>query len=238
MVAPPTGSLNFIFNTERRQTVSFGGGLNFSDDFVGEGRSMSFGGGINIRPSDNVSLQIQPNYRVSRAGDQYVTATSTLPYVPTYGTRYIFAELDQRQLTMETRIDWTFSPTLTLQLFAQPLLASGDYVEYKQLAASESYDFVTLDPTLVNGRQEVDFDGDDVTDYSFTDRDFNLRSLIGNAVLRWEYRPGSTIYLVWQRVQAGSAGVGDFDFGRDAGALFRAPADNRFIVKVNYWLGL
>ncbi len=89
----------------------------------------------------------------------------------------------------------------------------------------------------MDGTQHVDFDGDGTTDYSFSDRDFNVRSLIGNAVLRWEYRPGSTIFLVWQRRQVDRGYAGNFDWGRDAGALFDAPADNRFIVKVNYWLG-
>jgi hypothetical protein len=84
----------------------------------------------------------------------------------------------------------------------------------------------------------VDFDADGLADYSFADRDFNFRSLIGNAVLRWEYRPGSTIFFVWQRQQSQSVALGDFDLGRDTGALFGLPADNRFIVKMNYWLGL
>jgi hypothetical protein len=86
--------------------------------------------------------------------------------------------------------------------------------------------------------QHVDFDEDGIADYAFPDRDFNVRSLIGNAVLRWEYHPGSTIFFVWQRRQAGTAGIGDFDLERDLEALFDAPADNRFMVKVNYWLGL
>ena len=81
-------------------------------------------------------------------------------------------------------------------------------------------------------------DRDGTADFSFEDEDFNVRSLIGNAVLRWEYRPGSTVFFVWQRQQMNQVGVGDFDFGRDWGALFGAPAENRFIVKVNYWLGL
>jgi hypothetical protein len=90
----------------------------------------------------------------------------------------------------------------------------------------------------VDGRQYVDFDYDGEADYSFTDRDFNIRSWIGNAVIRWEYRPGSTLFLVWQRQQSDRAFMGDFDFGRDASALLEAPADNRFIIKMNYWLGL
>lgn len=238
MVSPAGGSINLNFNTDRRQDVTFGGGVNISDDFVGTGRSFSFHGGFGIRPSDNLSIQVQPGFRISRSGDQYVTSTDVLPYSPTYGTRYLFADLEQRELSMETRIDWTFSPTLTLQLFAQPLIASGNYIEYKQLEAAETYDFLNLDATLVDGTHQVDFDSDGTPDFSFSDRDFNVRSLIGNAVLRWEYRPGSTIFLVWQRAQAGRASVGDFDFGRDFGALFNAPADDRFIVKVNYWLGL
>ena len=137
-------------------------------------------------------------------------------------------------------------------MFAQPLLSSGDYTQYKQLAESQSFDFNELAPGTtttqgaqcsssiceVDGAQHVDFDGDGNTDFQFSDRDFNVRSLVGNAVLRWEYRPGSTIFLVWQRQQADRALIGDFDFGRDWGALFDAPADNRFILKVNYWLGL
>ncbi len=89
-----------------------------------------------------------------------------------------------------------------------------------------------------SGRRLVDFDGDGVADTDFADRDFNLRSLRSTAVLRWEYRPGSTLYVVWQRRQSERASVGDFDFGRDLDALFGAPSDNQFIVKVNWWFGL
>ena len=79
----------------------------------------------------------------------------------------------------------------------------------------------------------MDLDRDGLTDYRFRDRNFNLRSLLGNAVLRWEYRPGSTVFLVWQRQQERDASRGDFAFGRDVDALLGAPASNRFIVKVN-----
>jgi hypothetical protein len=161
---------------------------------------------------------------------------------------------------MQARVNWTFSPSLSFQLFAQPLLSSGDYTTYKQLAASRTYDFHRFEEGTYSSadgvvscaggqlcteveedgdlRQHVDFDEDGVADYSFGDRDFNVRSLVGNAVLRWEYLPGSTVFFVWQRRQAGRVAVGDFDFDRDLGALLEAPADNRFMVKVNYWLGL
>ena len=238
MVAPAATSLSFNFNSDRRKTVSVGLGLGISDDRLGDGGSKSLFASVTFQPSDNVAVTIGPQYNTSHSGDQYVTATGTVPYGPTYGTRYLFADLEQREFAMDARVDWTFTPTLSLQLYAQPLVSSGDYVQYKQLAASEAYDFLDLTPTYVAGTQEVDFDNDGTSDFTFTDRDFNVRSLIGNVVLRWEYRPGSTVFLVWQRRQSDLASVGDFDFGRDTGALFGAPADDRFIVKVNYWLGL
>jgi hypothetical protein len=86
--------------------------------------------------------------------------------------------------------------------------------------------------------RHIDFDGDGIADYSFGDRDFNVRSLRGNAVLRWEYSPGSTLFLVWQRRQVNESLAGDFRFSRDLSALMRAPAENVFMVKLRYWLGL
>jgi hypothetical protein len=238
MRLPANYQINANYNTDRRARFSFGLGGGFGWDQAGLGG----GGGIftsfNFQPSDKLSFSVSPSFNRQRTGTQYVTATSTLAYDPTYGTRYLFADLNQKSFSMETRLDWTFSPTLSLQLFAQPLISSGDYLEYKQLAAAQTHDFLDLSYTTANGTHQVDFDNDGAPDYSLVDRDFNFRSLIGNAVLRWEYRPGSTLFVVWQRVQGGSAQVGDFDLGRDVNALFGAPADNRFIVKLNYWLGL
>jgi len=254
MVSPASTRFSANVNTDRRRRVSVGSNVEISDDMQGEGGGFQVRADVRLQASDNLVLAVEPRYETSRSGDQYVTATSALPFAPTYGTRYLFAELDRRTFSMETRVDWTFSPALSLQVFAQPLLSSGDYLRYKQLADSQSYDFLGLDEGSaqvtpgqvacssaiceVDGTQHVDFDGDGVTDHSFEDRDFNVRSLIGNAVLRWEYRPGSTLFLVWQRSQSHRAVVGDFDLSRDAGALFRAPADDRFIVKMTYWLGI
>ena len=254
MVNPASTDFSVNMSSDRRKAVSFGSNFKVTDDRIGAGGSTDIRVDIRVQPSDRLSVSVSPNWSTATSDAQYVTSTSTLAYDPTYGRRYLFAELDRQSFSMVTRLDWTFSPTLTLQLYAQPLLSSGDYVEYKQLAGAESYEFLGFEPGSaqalengiscssnicnVDGRQHVDFDGDGFTDYSFSDRDFNVRSLIGNAVLRWEYRPGSTIFLVWQRQQVDRALIGDFDLSRDAGALFDAPADNRFIIKMNYWLGL
>ena len=254
MVGPASTSWNLNVSSDRRK--AFNAGLNFDQswDAIGGGGGRKIRVDMNFRPSDNISLRLSPRYEVASSSAQYVTSTNTLPYAPTYDRRYLFSDLDRTTLAMETRLEWTFTPALSLQLFAQPLLSSDDYTQYKQLEVSQSYDFNEFEPGVpteqptgvmcsnaiceIDGTQYVDFDGDGQTDYSFGDRDFNVQSLVGNAVVRWEYRPGSTIFFVWQRNQAASASNGDFNFEDDLGTLFGAPAVNRFIIKVNYWLGL
>ncbi len=254
MIVPASTSFSFNVDSDRRNTVSFGTNVQFDDERLGDGGGFQVRGNVRLRPSDGIELSLHPRFESSRSGDQYVTTAELGDWAPTYGDRYLFADLERRTFSMEARVNWTFSPDLSLQVFAQPLLSSGDYVRYKQLARAESFDFVGLEPgsgQVIGDRvfcasmlcrlgedQHVDFDGDGWADFDFSDRDFNVRSLIGNAVLRWEYRPGSTIFFVWQRTQRQEVAIGDFDLGRDTDALFGLAADDRFIVKMNYWLGL
>ena len=92
--------------------------------------------------------------------------------------------------------------------------------------------------TGVITRYMLDPDRNAATDsLTFSNPDFNFRSLRGNAVLRWEYRPGSTLFFVWQQERSGSAGYGDFSFDRDASAVFRQHPDNIFVIKASYWFG-
>ncbi|HEX9710474.1 MAG TPA: DUF5916 domain-containing protein, partial [Candidatus Thermoplasmatota archaeon] len=247
-------------HTDSRKAVSYRANLNLRRGFEDSGNQFSVSGTVSVRPSPRLEIQLQPEYSSQYEAAQYVTSTSELPYEPTFGRRYLFGELERTTVSMETRVSVAFTPKLSLQLFAQPLLSSGDYVAYKQLAAGRTFDFDRFTPgrlvtdgsgpSCSGGRiceevledgsriQHLDFDGQGGTDFAFGDRDFNVRSLVGNAVLRWEYRPGSTLFLVWQRRQAGRLQTGEFDFGRDLGGLFDAPTDDRFILKVNYWLGL
>jgi hypothetical protein len=260
MLDPGSWTFRGNINTDARKRVSLRAGFSTRVGLRDSGDEKSVNGTLSIKPSPQLSLSFSPRVSAQTVTDQYVTSTSTLPYEATFGRRYILGELERRTFSMTTRVSWAFSPNLSFQFYAQPLLSSGDYTAYKQLEAARTYDFDVFEEgafssqddvvTCLGGqlcteleengdrRQHVDFDEDGVADYSFSDRDFNVRSLIGNAVIRWEYRPGSTIFFVWQRRQAGRATVGDFDLERDLEALFDVPADNRFMVKVNYWLGM
>lgn len=207
------------------------------------GWSRSIGVELEVKPASRWNLRLGPEVEWSHSGAQYLGAVADGRATATYGTRYLFSELDQTTVAMEARLNVTLDPTLSLQVYAQPFLSSADFGPPAELRAPRTYDF------LVYGRDigEVEPEGDGVRIHpegrageapSFTipALDFNLRSLRGNAVLRWEWRPGSTLYLVWQQDRSDTGAAGDFDFGRDRGALFRAKPDNVFVLKVSYWL--
>jgi hypothetical protein len=127
----------------------------------------------------------------------------------------------------------------------QPLIVSGDYTDYKELRAPRSFDFNVYGQdagTIASdgsGGFVVDPDADGPAPaFNVGDQNFNFRSLRANLVFRWEYRPGSTLFLVWQQRRSGVASTGNFDFGRDFGAIFDNPATNVLAVKATYWLGL
>jgi len=260
MLDPGSTTIRGNVTTDTRKRLSFKAGFSRRAGVDDSGNELSFNGTVSLKPSDQLDISLAPRISRQTVTDQYVTSTSTLPYEPTYGRRYLFGELKRKTLSMQARISWTFSPSLSFQLFAQPLISSGDYLTYKQLETPRTYDFDSFEEgafsqvdgvvSCVGGRlcteveedgdlrQHIDLDGDGLADYSFSDRDFNVRSLVGNAVLRWEYLPGSTIFFVWQRRQAGRVAMGDFDFVRDLGALLEAPSNDRLMIKVNYWLGM
>jgi hypothetical protein len=256
LLAPRRQTVSLGLQTDRRKRFNLGPEVDYEWSQLDAGSRLELGLEVELRPSSRIEMEIEPQYSRSRTAAQYVATTETVPYQPTYGARYLFGDLERREVSLEMRLNAVFSPTLSLQLFAQPLLSSGNYVSYKQLSAPETFDFDVFEEgahelvgqdnfcrnarTCVDSddRRYVDLDGDGIVDYDFDDEDFNVRSLIGNVVFRWEYRPGSTVFLVWQRRQAHEASFGDFDFGRDVSALLTAPAENVFMVKVNYWFAL
>jgi hypothetical protein len=176
---------------------------------------------------------------------QFVRSATDPLATETFGRRYVFADLRQTTLSMTTRIEWTFTPTLSFQLYAQPFVSTGRYDRFKEFARPRSYDFliygkdrgtIGFDPTVQAYTVDPDGTGP-APSFQIGNPDFNVRSLRGNAVLRWEYRPGSAIFVVWQQERSDFAPEGNFDFGRDVGAIFRAPATNVFLIKASYWIG-
>ena len=125
--------------------------------------------------------------------------------------------------SLTTRLSYTFTPNLSLQLYAEPFISAGDYDGFMQVADPRAAHFSDRFAT---------FGGD------AENPDFNVRALRSNAVLRWEYRPGSALFLVWSQGREAFSDYGDYEFGRDADRLFGSKATNVLLLKATYWLGL
>ena len=192
------------------------------------------------RPSWNVS--IGPNVNTVFDPGQYLTAITDANATHTFGRRYVFADLRQTTVSLDTRLNVTFSPALSLQLFAQPFLSSAEFgvpKEFRKPGTFTFNDYRQVGSLQDNGSSyRIDPDGNGPSAaFNIGKQDFNLRSLRGNAVLRWEWRPGSTVFFAWQQTREDYVdGLGDFDFTRDRRALFKTAPDNIFLVKLSYWL--
>ncbi|HEX6560228.1 MAG TPA: DUF5916 domain-containing protein, partial [Longimicrobiales bacterium] len=200
---------------------------------------------FDMRPATNLHITLGPSLRVGRSTAQYLDAVSDANATATYGARYVFANLHQRTLSMDTRIDWTFTPTLSLQTYVQPFVSVGAFSSFKEFAQPRTFDFDVFGRdrgTIAYDAQQhtytIDPDGAGASPaFTIDNPDFNVRSLRGNAVLRWEYRPGSALFLVWQQERSGFEPTGQFDFRHDTNAIFRSRATNVFLIKVTYWIG-
>jgi len=172
--------------------------------------------GIEWKPASNLNIRVGPEFAKVREFAQYVDAYDDPAATTTFGRRYVFGTLDQTQVSANLRVNWAFTPTMSLQTYIQPLISTGDYSDFKSLARAGSYDFTPI---------------------AYADNpDFNVRSLRGNAVFRWEYLPGSTLFLVWTQQREDDDGSGEFRLGPATRQLMDLPADNIFLAKVTYYL--
>jgi hypothetical protein len=242
---PERGDANFSLETDGRGvfTIGLNGNVNWNQ---ADGWGRQVGLSLAVQPAPNVQFSFGPNFSRFHNVSQFVSGLNDAEAVATLGRRSVFATLDQRELALDTRLSWTFTPKLSLQLFVQPLISTGDYSDYKELRAPGTFDFDvygrdrgTIARDAASGGYTVDPDGaGPAAEFNFAEQNFNFRSLRSNVVFRWEYRPGSTIFLVWQQSRQGSAEIGDFNFRRDFGAIFENPATNVLAIKATYWMGL
>lgn len=242
MLVPHSWSVQLSGNSDTRRLVTVSPSLSLSGDASGA-RENSVSLSMDIRPTSFIHVNVGPSMNVVRSTGQYVRAVSDSLATTTFGRRYVFANLSQSTLAMDTRLDWTFTSQLTLQLYAQPFISTGKYSSFKQLRSPRTYAFDVYGRdvgTVTHGASgyTIDPDGAGVApSFAIGDPNFNIRSLHGDAVLRWEYRPGSTLFFVWQQQRDGFEPIGDFSLARDAGAIFRARPTNVFLVKLAYWMG-
>ncbi len=184
-----------------------------------------------------MQLSLTPVYEREVNPRQYVT-TRTGGRPETYGSRYIFSFIDRTTISTQVRVNYTFKPDLNLDVYAEPFAASGRYYDFGELLAARSR-FLRVygtDGTTIeapgDGSRIV---GDGAGMFTLANRDFNVRSFRSNVVLRWEWRPGSTLYLVWQQDRADSRPVGNHVGLGDMFGSLGAPGTNFFAIKASFW---
>jgi hypothetical protein len=195
-------------------------------------------GTVSFRPAPRWQLSAEPLYERVTEPQQYVT---TLPdgRADTYGSRYVFGFIDRSTVSTRFRMGYTVKPDMNLDVYAEPFAASGRYYDYGELLAPRSRErllYGTGGTTLVvnpDGSQTVTADG---STFTLRNRDFNNLSFRSNVVLRWEWRPGSTLFMVWQQSLANSAVIGDPVGIRDMFRSVTAPGPNLFVVKTTFWI--
>ena len=239
--------------------LSFGGFQRWGDE--GSEDTSELWTELRWQPTDAIRIRLRPSYVQSEREMQYIDTISFEP--PTLGAvealttplggvktlrpgdRYLFGTIDQETTTLTLRLDYSITPDLTVQLYASPFVSNGRYRELKRTTDPRASAY--RDRFEVFGDDRIDFDptaetfgfdedGDGTTDYSLGDPDFDFRELNTNLVVRWEYRPGSAVFLVWSQVRDETTLVReDRGYRRDLDRLFSAPAHNVVLLKISKW---
>ena len=242
MRLPDATSLHLHLLSDSRKRVRFHLGLfrTLYDDAVSD--EWSLWPDLMVRATDNLDFSLMPRYSVNRDNWQYVTTA----YAGA-AARYILGRIDQKTASLTLRLNYYVTPDFSIQYYGQPFISAGHFSDYKRITQPQAerpdlrYQSLAgaglgIDPG--SGDLSVDEDGDGSPDYGFANPSFNFREFRSNLVLRWEYRPGSTLYLVWTHGRSRSVADGGFDFSSDLEHLLDIYPDNVFLIKFNHWFSL
>ncbi|HEX8394097.1 MAG TPA: DUF5916 domain-containing protein [Longimicrobium sp.] len=196
---------------------------------------------LSVRPGPRWQVSFSPLWRRMTDPRQFVASLPGGPQA-TFGRRYTFASVDQTIVSGAARLNYLFTPDLSLEFYMEPFAANGRYESFGQLRAPGALRLDGTEGRVVSEGGEhffiggADEDGDGEADRQRIASDFTVRSFRSNAVMRWEWRPGSTLFLVWQQNRSASELGGDnVGFGT-LGDTFGARGDNVLALKMSYWL--
>ena len=202
------------------------------------GHRTNVGAGLTFRPSPSWSLALDPSVQSGTEARQYVTQMADANATATFGGRYIFSFVDRTTISVRTRLNYAFSPSLTLEGYGEPFVASGRFYDFGELRAPRSRDLRTYgtDGTSITRLDDGSYGVTaGPTTFALSNADFNILSFRSNLVLRWEWNPGSTLFLVWQQNRESLDSVGNrVSFG-DLWSTTRADGDNYLALKISYW---
>ncbi|MGM0475516.1 MAG: DUF5916 domain-containing protein, partial [Bacteroidota bacterium] len=204
-------------------------------------REGSYGLSLTLRPINTLSISLFPSYSSSSRELQYITREEM-----NGEDRFLFGHIDQKVLSTSLRINYNITPDLTIQYWGQPFIASGNYSGFKMITDPKAEEFSDRYHVFTSGQislaedtYQIDEDRDMQVDYRFGNPDFNVDEWLSNLVIRWEFMPGSTAYLVWSQTRDYYSPQGSFEVWNNVDNLFtdKKPT-NTFLVKLSYRFGL
>jgi hypothetical protein len=237
MQVPASWSANASLGNAATSQTRFSASTTFTGNEDG-GSARRVNGSLSFFMGPRWRLAIDPSYDRTINDQQYVTTQSGGGF-HTYDSRYIFAFIDRSTLSTEIRTAFTLKPNVNLDVYAEPFASSGRYYDFGELLRARERARLTYG--TAGTKEEIAPNGDrrvTTADGTFTiaNTDFNMRSLRANVVLRWEWRPGSTLYVVWQQDRSVRDEIGTRASLRDLLGSLTAPGSNVLAIKTSFWL--
>jgi hypothetical protein len=236
-----TGRLGFT--TDNRKMLVLNASINYTRGLEKSSRTLGTGFGITYKPTNWLVVSLSPGFSKSFSELQYVTSLTV-----NGAEKYIFASIDRKTINTSFRVNLNLSPNLTLQYWGQPFFATGNYNDYKLIVDPMAHNYNDRFSTysddqisLYGNTYNIKENGDRINNYSFDKRDFNFQEFLSNMVVRWEFNPGSSVYLVWSQTRSSSDSSGNLDLLNDLGNLFSTENNqphNVFLIKFSYRFGL
>jgi len=231
------GSAELSVASRAASPTRWGGRVSYREGELGEW-GYSVAGELSLRPSPRWQLSASPGYSRSTDPRQFITSRAGGP-AATHGRRYVFSFVDRSEAAVQLRLAYLFTPDLSLEGYAEPFASAGRFHRFGELAAAGSRRLRVYGTEGTTAERQPDgalrvADGADV--FTLPARDFDIRSFRSNAVLRWEWRPGSTLFVVWQQDRFARERTGETVGLGDLWESLEARGDNRLLVKLAYWL--
>lgn len=230
-------NMNISSDQSKKFSIVFGGYYGFSDTKFSE--SYDYWAELSFRPVNSISISFSPDLYISKNALQYLTTKKF-----NGNTRYLFAQIDQKTLSITFRLNYTLTPDLSIQYYGQPFISSAKYDRFKRITDPHADHFHDRYELFINnqitsndaeGTYDIDEDVNGSVDYQIGKPNFNVREFRSNLVVRWEYRRGSTFFFVWSQGRSSMGDNGNFSYGSDMKDLFDVKAHNVFLIKFSYW---
>ncbi|MFH1851446.1 MAG: DUF5916 domain-containing protein [Candidatus Neomarinimicrobiota bacterium] len=230
---------NFTFNMQ-----GFFGGQTTGSRFWGMDPNLTW------RPSDNFSMRLYLSYRIL---DDNWSTWSDYDVIqdeqrPDSDGDFLMSDIMQKTLSATLRLDFTLTPNLSIQFYGSPYVTAGEYFNFKLVKNAHAEEWEDRYEEYINGETTydaandqwlIDSDMDGTTNYTVGNYDFNYKQFNSNLVVRWEYRPGSTFYLVWSNgLSDYIEGMGKMDFTRNVGDMLKLDAENILMLKFSYLVNI